>query len=52
MRGRRSIGQTSDNRFRTRECVINLPSVDEVTHVDRLAMTTGKPVPEKKAGWG
>jgi flavin reductase (DIM6/NTAB) family NADH-FMN oxidoreductase RutF len=46
-------GQTSDNLIRTRECVINLPSQDLVTHVDRLAMTTGKdPVPEKKREWG
>ena len=35
------------------ECVINLPSEDLVTHVDRLALTTGKdPVPEKKRQWG
>jgi len=45
--------QTSDNLIRTRECVINLPSQDQVTNVDRLAMTTGKdPVPEKKTQWG
>jgi flavin reductase (DIM6/NTAB) family NADH-FMN oxidoreductase RutF len=32
--------------------VINLPSEDLVTHVDRLALTTGKsPVPEKKRKW-
>jgi flavin reductase (DIM6/NTAB) family NADH-FMN oxidoreductase RutF len=53
MLGLGSMGQTSDNLIRTRECVINLPSEDQVTHVDRLALTTGKnPVPEKKAGWG
>src|SRR4051812_15411570 len=53
MLGLGSMGQTSDNLIRTRECVINLPSVDLVSHVDRLALTTGKnPVPEKKAGWG
>jgi len=53
MLGLGSMGQTSDNLIRSRECVINLPSVDEVSHVDRLALTTGKnPVPEKKAGWG
>jgi len=53
MLGLGSMGQTSDNLIRTRECVINLPSVDEVTCVDRLALTTGKnPVPEKKQGWG
>ena len=33
--------------------VINLPSEDLVTHVDQLALTTGKnPVPEKKRQWG
>src|SRR5713226_4329812 len=32
------MGQTSDNLIRTRECVINLPSDDLVTHVDRLAL--------------
>ena len=53
MLGLGSMGQTSDNLIRTRECVINLPSVDQVGHVDRLALTTGKnPVPEKKLGWG
>jgi flavin reductase (DIM6/NTAB) family NADH-FMN oxidoreductase RutF len=47
------MGQTSLNLIRTRECVINLPSEDLVTHVDRLALTTGKdPVPEKKLEWG
>jgi flavin reductase (DIM6/NTAB) family NADH-FMN oxidoreductase RutF len=53
MLGLGSMGKTSDNLIRTRECVINLPSEDQVTHVDRLALTTGKdPVPAKKAGWG
>lgn len=53
MLGLGSMGQTSDNLIRTRECVINLPSVEQVTQVDRLALTTGKdPVPEKKLGWG
>jgi flavin reductase (DIM6/NTAB) family NADH-FMN oxidoreductase RutF len=53
MLGLGQMGQTSDNLIRTRECVINLPSVDQVTHVDRLALTTGKnPVPEKKRQWG
>jgi len=49
MLGLGQMGQTSDNLIRTRECVINLPSEDLVTHVDRLALTTGKnPVPERK----
>lgn len=53
MLGLGSMGQTSDNLIRTRECVINLPSEEQVTHVDRLALTTGKnPVPPKKVSWG
>jgi flavin reductase (DIM6/NTAB) family NADH-FMN oxidoreductase RutF len=53
MLGLGSMGKTSDNLIRTRECVINLPSEEQVTHTDRLALTTGKnPVPEKKVGWG
>jgi flavin reductase (DIM6/NTAB) family NADH-FMN oxidoreductase RutF len=53
MLGLGKMGQTSDNLIRTRECVINLPSANMVSHVDRLAMTTGKnPVPETKRGWG
>jgi flavin reductase (DIM6/NTAB) family NADH-FMN oxidoreductase RutF len=53
MLGLGQMGQTSDNLIRTRECVINLPSEDLVTHVDRLALTTGRdPVPEKKRQWG
>jgi flavin reductase (DIM6/NTAB) family NADH-FMN oxidoreductase RutF len=53
MLGLGQMGQTSDNLIRERECVINLPSADLVSHVDRLAMTTGKnPVPEKKRAWG
>jgi len=53
MLGLGQMGQTSDNLIRTRECVINLPSADLVTHVDRLALTTSKaPVPEKKRQWG
>ena len=53
MLGLGQSGQTSGNLIGTRECVINLPSEDLVTHVDRLALTTGKtPVPERKQGWG
>ena len=53
MLGLGSMGKTSENLIRTRECVINLPSQAQVTHVDRLALTTGKnPVPEKKLSWG
>jgi len=53
MLGLGSMGKTSDNLIRTRECVINLPSDQQVTHVDQLALTTGKnPIPEKKLSWG
>jgi flavin reductase (DIM6/NTAB) family NADH-FMN oxidoreductase RutF len=53
MLGLGTMGQTSNNLLRTRECVINLPSQSEVSHVDRLALTTGRnPVPEKKLTWG
>jgi flavin reductase (DIM6/NTAB) family NADH-FMN oxidoreductase RutF len=53
MLGLGAMGQTSDNLIRTRECVINLPSEAQVTHVDRLALTTGRnPVPDKKRSWG
>jgi flavin reductase (DIM6/NTAB) family NADH-FMN oxidoreductase RutF len=53
MLGLGSMGKTSENLIRTGECVINLPSQDQVGHVDRLALTTGKnPVPEKKQSWG
>jgi len=53
MLGLGQMGQTSANLLRTRECVINLPSADLVSQVDRLAMTTGRdPVPEKKLSWG
>jgi flavin reductase (DIM6/NTAB) family NADH-FMN oxidoreductase RutF len=53
MLGLGAMGKTSENLLRTRECVINLPSQEQVAHVDRLALTTGKnPVPEKKVSWG
>jgi flavin reductase (DIM6/NTAB) family NADH-FMN oxidoreductase RutF len=53
MLGLGSMGKTSDNLIRTRECVINLPAAKQVTQVDRLALTTGRnPVPEKKVSWG
>lgn len=53
MLGLGTMGQTSENLIRTRECVINLPSDEQVAHVDRLALTTGRsPVPEKKVSWG
>jgi flavin reductase (DIM6/NTAB) family NADH-FMN oxidoreductase RutF len=52
MLGLGQMGQTSANLIRTRECVVNLPSADLVSHVDRLALTTGRdPVPDKKQQW-
>lgn len=49
MIGLGSSSQTAQNLLRTRECVLNLPSVAEAAAVDRLALTTGAdPVPEKK----
>jgi flavin reductase (DIM6/NTAB) family NADH-FMN oxidoreductase RutF len=53
MLGLGAMGKTSENLSRTRQCVVNLPSQEQVTHVDRLALTTGKnPVPAKKREWG
>jgi flavin reductase (DIM6/NTAB) family NADH-FMN oxidoreductase RutF len=53
MLGLGKMSQTSDNLIRSRECVINLPSQEQVSEVDRLALTTGKdPVPERKLAWG
>ncbi|MDP1711839.1 MAG: flavin reductase family protein [Candidatus Nanopelagicaceae bacterium] len=41
--------KTTENMIRTGECVLNLPSVEEVAAVNRLARTTGSnPVPESK----
>jgi flavin reductase (DIM6/NTAB) family NADH-FMN oxidoreductase RutF len=41
--------KTTENLIRTRECVLNLPSLNEVEAVDKLALTTGSnPVPEGK----
>lgn len=53
MLGLGRMGRTSENLLRTGECVINLPSVEQVAAVDRLALTTGRdPVPEPKVAWG
>lgn len=53
MLGLGQMGQTSENLIRSRECVINLPSEDQVGGVDLLALTTGRnPVPERKRDWG
>ncbi len=45
--------RTYENLTRSRECVINLPSVEQVAAVNRLALTTGSnPVPERKRARG
>ncbi|NIJ53006.1 flavin reductase family protein [Dyadobacter arcticus] len=45
--------KTTENILRTRECVLNLPSVDQVDAVDRLALLTGtNPVPSGKVAKG
>ncbi len=45
--------KTPANILRTGECVLNLASVAEVAHVDRLARTTGSdPVPPHKVAMG
>lgn len=45
--------QTAHNLQRSRQCVLNLPSPAEVSHVNRLALTTGAdPVPAIKAAHG
>jgi flavin reductase (DIM6/NTAB) family NADH-FMN oxidoreductase RutF len=47
--GLSGLSKTTENMRRTRECVLNLPSVDLVAAVNRLARTTGSdPVPEGK----
>ena len=49
MIGISAFSKTTENLLRTRECVLNLPSVNEVAAVNRLALTTGtNPVPEGK----
>src|SRR5690242_12316589 len=44
-----AFSKTTENILREGECVLNLPSADQVSIVDRLAKTTGSnPVPEGK----
>jgi flavin reductase (DIM6/NTAB) family NADH-FMN oxidoreductase RutF len=51
--GLSGVSKTTDNMRRTGECVLNLPSVDLVAAVNRLAKTTGSnPVPVKKVEKG
>jgi flavin reductase (DIM6/NTAB) family NADH-FMN oxidoreductase RutF len=47
--GLSAVSKTTENMLRTGQCVLNLPSVNEVGAVNRLARTTGsKIVPEGK----
>jgi flavin reductase (DIM6/NTAB) family NADH-FMN oxidoreductase RutF len=44
-----TASKTAENILRTKECVINLPSVHQAGIVNKLALTTGRhPVPEYK----
>jgi flavin reductase (DIM6/NTAB) family NADH-FMN oxidoreductase RutF len=48
-----TASKTVENLKRTGECVLNLPSVDQVQAVNRLALTTGTyPVPKTKQNRG
>ena len=49
MLGLSALSKTTENIFRTGQCVLNLPSVDQAAAVNRLARTTGSdPVPAGK----
>src|ERR1700723_2868487 len=53
MLGLGAKGHTAQNLLREKECVLNLPSVDQVVAVNRLARTTGSdPVPPHKVAMG
>lgn len=53
MLGLGSVSKTTQNMKRTYECVLNLPSVDNVASVNNLALTTGSnPVPGGKVQRG
>lgn len=53
MLGLRGNAKTVENMRRTGQCVLNLPSADLVSHVDRLALTTGSdPVPPNMVRMG
>lgn len=48
-----STNKTTENLIKTGQCVINMPSVNEVANVDRLALKTrSNPVPPTKAKRG
>ena len=47
--GLSALSKTTENLLRTKECVLNLPSINQVDAVNRLALTTGSnPVPDGK----
>jgi flavin reductase (DIM6/NTAB) family NADH-FMN oxidoreductase RutF len=47
--GLSAFSKTTENLVRTKECVLNLPSVNQVNAVNQLALTTGSnPVPDGK----
>jgi flavin reductase (DIM6/NTAB) family NADH-FMN oxidoreductase RutF len=51
--GLSAVSKTTQNMIRTGECVLNLPSVENVAAVDRLARLTGSdPVPARKLARG
>ncbi|WCT14820.1 flavin reductase family protein [Mucilaginibacter jinjuensis] len=51
--GLAAASKTTHNLMRNRECVLNLPSVNEVKAVNRMAKTTGSnPVPDGKIAKG
>lgn len=53
MLGFAASSKTPQNMLRTGECVLNLPSVNEVAAVNRLARTTGSnPIPKMKVQKG
>src|SRR5437763_5805408 len=53
MLGLGAKGHTAQNLLREKECVLNLPSVENVQAVNRLARTTGSdPVPPHKLAMG
>jgi flavin reductase (DIM6/NTAB) family NADH-FMN oxidoreductase RutF len=51
--GLSALSKTTENLVRTKECVLNLPSVMQVNAVNQLALTTGSnPVPDGKVRKG
>jgi flavin reductase (DIM6/NTAB) family NADH-FMN oxidoreductase RutF len=50
MLGFEAVSKTPNNIIRSGECVLNLPSMDQVDAINRLSMVTGSnPVPAGKA---